>query len=177
MGALCSNGEVPFEMKEGVAGQDDIACIIFFKHLQLAPSDLDKFYRIFSKLEHEGEAHYHQQNQQREGEGEDEGEVEPAVPVGEIHKGSCFTFFLFRLFVMYVCAMSLLIHHLHACMMYVLISMSYDSDAVFQYLSIPKTIVNQRLFSFFPDKHFTGMITFLPFVASLWHFLSFNVKW
>jgi hypothetical protein len=48
---------------------------------------------------------------------------------------------------------------------------------MYEYLSIPKTVINQRLFGFFSDKNFTGKITFVPFVASLWHFLSFNRKW
>jgi hypothetical protein len=51
MGAACSNGDVSFEQREGVAGQDDIAVTIFTKHLQLPPSDLDKFLGVFLKLQ------------------------------------------------------------------------------------------------------------------------------
>jgi hypothetical protein len=51
------------------------------------------------------------------------------------------------------------------------------ADTLFEYFGISKTVLNQRLFGAFDDPHFTGNITFVPFVASLWHLLSFNAKW
>jgi hypothetical protein len=63
-------------------------------------------------------------------------------------------------------------HVVWCCVVFVLCA-----DTMFEYLDIPKTIVNQRLFGSFSDPHFSGRITFVPFVASLWHFLSFNNKW
>mmetsp|Transcript_14882 Transcript_14882/g.27954 ORF Transcript_14882/g.27954 Transcript_14882/m.27954 type:complete len:469 (+) Transcript_14882:280-1686(+) len=143
MGALCTSGDVIFEEKPGVAGQDDIAMTIFTKHLDLGPKDLDKFYRMFTKLEdiersrRIRDAEHKRKIQIRNGKNESElGELVIEPSGGMIHK-----------------------------------------DTLYEYLGIPVTVVNQRLFAAFADPHFTGKINFVPFVSSIWHFLSFNAKW
>lgn len=140
---MCTSGDVIFEEKSGVDGQDDIAMTIFTKHLDLGPKDLDKFYRMFTKLEdiekarRIKDAEHKRKIQIRNGKNESElGEMVIEPSDGLIHK-----------------------------------------DTVYEYLDIPLTVVNKRLFGAFEDPHFTGKISFVPFVTSLWHFLSFNVKW
>ena len=61
--------------------------------------------------------------------------------------------------------------------MYAHVHPAAPADTVFEFLHIPKRDLNYRLFGFFTDKHLTGKLTFLSFVAPLWHFLSFNDKW